>query len=236
MYKNKITKKIINFLKSNFPKLLFIYYKIRFVFRAFYLKEPRAYLLWILKRGDKTAYKKFNLKSDSIFFDVGGFEGSYTENIIKEYECNSYIFEPHPVYFEYLKNKFLTFEKIKLFNYGLGGKNRIVYLTDESAGSKVSEKKTKYKVEIKDIVEVLRELNIKKIDLLKLNIEGSEYELLERLIESGEINKISKMKIQFHENIDNYESRRFLIREKLKLTHKEIWSYYFVWERWDAIK
>ena len=212
---------------------LSIYYKFRFVFRAIYKKEPRAHLLWILKKGDAKFYKDFDLEPGSVFFDVGGFEGDYTSNILQEYECEAYIFEPHPVFFEDIKKRFIDNNKVKVFNYGLGGKTEKVFLSDDSASSKVSNEKTDLSIVIKDISEVIEELQIKKIDLLKLNIEGSEYELLERLIETKEIEKIQKMKVQFHENILNPEYRREVIRSKLKKTHKEIWSYYFVWERWD---
>ena len=123
--------------------------------------------------------------------------------------------------------------KVKVFNYGLGGKTEKVFLSDDSASSKVSNEKREFSIVLKDISQVIEVLQIKKTDLLKLNIEGSEYELLERLIETNDIDKIKKMKVQFHENIFNAESRREEIRHKLKNTHKEIWSYYFVWERWD---
>ncbi len=226
-------KKIINLLKKKFPKVLSIYYKFRFVFRAFYKKEPRAHLLWILNKGDAKFYKYFDLESSSIFFDVGGFEGDYTYNILQEYDCIAYIFEPHPVFFESIKKRFIDNNKVKVFNYGLGGKTEKVFLSDDSASSKVSNEKREFSIVIKDISQVIEELEVKKIDLLKLNIEGSEYELLERLIETNDIDKIKKMKVQFHENIFNAESRREEIRHKLKNTHKEIWSYYFVWERWD---
>jgi len=226
-------KKIINFLKKKFPLGLSIYYKFRFVFRAIYKKEPRAHLFWILRRGDNTSYKKLNLNTSSIFFDVGGFEGDYTQNIIEEYDCVSYIFEPHPVYFQKIQKRFKDSSKVKIFNYGLGGKTEKVFLSDDAASSKVSNEKTKLSIVIKDISEVIEELQIKKIDLLKLNIEGSEYELLERLIDTKEIDKIQQIQVQFHENILNPEFRREVIRSKLKKTHKEIWSYYFVWERWD---
>ena len=95
--------KIINLLKNKFPKILSVYYKIRFVIRAIYIKEPRAHLLWNLKRGDKLVHKKFNLNSDSTFFDVGGFEGNYAEKIIKEFDPYTFIFESHPLYFEKLQ-------------------------------------------------------------------------------------------------------------------------------------
>ena len=41
------------------------------------------------------------------------------------------------------------------------------------------------KISIKDITEVIKDFDIEKIDLLKLNIEGSEYDLLEKLLKSG---------------------------------------------------
>ena len=85
----------------------------------------------------------------------------------------------------------------------------------------------------KDITEVIKDLDIEKIDLLKLNIEGSEYDLLEKLIKSGLISTIDKLQIQFHENINDADLRRDRIRSDLNTTHKEIWSYYMVWERWD---
>ena len=50
--------------------------------------------------------------------------------------------------------------------------------------------------------ENIKDLDIEKIDLLKLNIEGSEYDLLEKLLKSGLISTIDKLQIQFHENIN----------------------------------
>ncbi len=230
---SKYFKKLVKILKRRYPFLLNIYYQFRFVFRALYLKEPRAHLLWIIKRGDSKAYKNFDLNNKSIFFDVGGFKGDYTQKILEYYDCKSFIFEPHKIYFEEINQRFLKNENVHVFNYGLGATTEKLFLTDSNDGSKVTNKKTEIKIDIKDVVEVIEELGIKKIDLLKLNIEGSEYDLLERLINSEKIKIIKKLKIQFHQNIPNHNIRRENIRKKLNTTHKEIWSYYFVWERWD---
>ena len=180
-------KKLKDTLKDNFPKLLSFYYKLRFIFRAFYKKEPRAHLFWILRRADNRFHKKHNLNESSVFFDVGGFEGKFTEKILNEFDCKSYIFEPHPVYFKILKDKYIKNENVKVFEYGLGKINQKLYLTDESSGSRIVDYKAEYKISIKDINEVIDVLGIVKIDLLKLNIEGSEYELLDHLIDTGTI-------------------------------------------------
>lgn len=226
-------KSLKNTLKDKFPKLLSFYYKLRFIFRAFYKKEPRAHLFWILRRADKRFHKKHNLNKNSIFFDVGGFEGNFTEKILNEFNCKSYIFEPHPVYFKILKDKFIKNENVKVFEYGLGKINQELHLTDESSGSMIVDYEADYKISVKDINDVIDELGIVKIDLLKLNIEGSEYELLDHLTETGRLEIVESILVQFHENVPDYINYRKKIRKHMSKTHKEIWSYYFVWERWD---
>jgi len=68
-----------------------------------------------------------------------------------------------------------------------------------------------------------------------MNIEGSEYVVLREMIKNGEINKIESIQIQFHKNVSFYRVQRKLIHFLLKKTHRLIWSYDFVWERWDKI-
>lgn len=229
-------KKLINYFKKNYPRSLSFYYKIRFIYRAFYIKEPRAHLFWKLRRGDEKFHKNYDLTEESIFFDAGGFEGEFTEKILRMFNCKAYVFEPHPVYYKKLISKFHNNQNVIIYNYGLGGSTENIYLTDETASSKTTTEETKYKVLIKDITEVINEIGINKVDLLKLNIEGSEYDLLDKLISSGKIEFIDKLQIQFHDNVDEAELRREIIRNSLQKTHKEIWSYYFVWERWDKRK
>lgn len=220
-------------LKIKYPKLLNIYYKLRFFIRAFYKKESFSHLLWILIRGDDRLHKKYDMKEDSIFFDIGGFEGKFTDKILKEFNCHSLIFEPNPIYFEKLKDKYKNHEKVKVFGYGLGASNQDLYLIDENESSKIVDYKTNYRISVKDINEVIDDLGIVKIDLLKLNIEGAEYELLDYLIETKKIEIVESIQVQFHNNIRFYENYRNKIRKYLSETHKEVWSYYLIWERWD---
>ena len=81
--------------------------------------------------------------------------------------------------------------------------------------------------------EFFDEEKIEEIDLLYLNIEGSEYKLLDQLIESGLINKIKHLQVQFHNYIDDASNKRKLIRKHLDKTHKCIFNFPFIWERWD---
>ncbi len=129
--------------------------------------------------------------------------------------------------------KYINDDRVQVFDYGLGGDDKEVYLTDEEGSSEVTQNETNIKIKIKDIVSVMDQLNIENIDFLKLNIEGSEYELLESLISTNNLDKIKYLQIQFHENVKNAFKKRNEIIEEMKKTHFNKWTYYFVWERWD---
>ena len=88
------------------------------------------------------------------------------------------------------------------------------------------------KVQIRSIVECIRELEVDRIDLLKVNIEGGEYEVIPAIIESGDIAKVQYLQVQFHNFVDNATDKRTSIRTHLDRTHMEMWNYEFVWESW----
>lgn len=87
-------------------------------------------------------------------------------------------------------------------------------------------------IQLKAMARVMTELNIKQIDLLKINIEGGEFPLLEHLLNSELMVKINHLQVQFHDFAEDAVSRRDLIRRKLVITHTQEWCYPFVWESW----
>jgi hypothetical protein len=68
---------------------------------------------------------------------------------------------------------------------------------------------------------------------MKINIEGGEYDLLNKIIDSGLIKNISIIHVQFHHFIPNAEIELKKIYTKLSLTHKPLYRYHFVWETWE---
>ena len=69
--------------------------------------------------------------------------------------------------------------------------------------------------------------------MIKINIEGGEYEVLEALLESGMISIFKNLQIQFHDFIiDNASERMENIQVQLAKTHKITYQYKFVWENW----
>jgi len=77
------------------------------------------------------------------------------------------------------------------------------------------------------------EQKIDKVSLMKINIEGSEYDLLERLINKSYHKKIDNILVQFHNISVDSEKRLLQIRDELSKTHKSTFCYNFVWENWE---
>lgn len=76
----------------------------------------------------------------------------------------------------------------------------------------------------------------REVAVCKINIEGSEYDLLEYIIRKGLHKNIRNLQVQFHivDGLD-WEERYKAIAEALSLTHKLTWRYPFVWENWERL-
>lgn len=90
-------------------------------------------------------------------------------------------------------------------------------------------------IELIDTAEFLLSRSIEEVGCLALNIEGSEYEVLERLIETGLISRVRCLVVQFHVVGDTSNARRSAIRLGLEQTHRCDYEYPFVWEKWTRL-
>lgn len=201
-----------------------------------YLKIFRDKRLVNLEKfySDKVSLIDFDLNQDSIVFDVGGYKGEFSEEIFNNFQSQIYLFEPHPVFLKKLETKFHNNRKVSLFNIGLSNKNYEVKILNNGQGTSIlKNSKSGVKVSIVSILKFIEDKKIQKIDLLKLNIEGSEYEVLLELIDSKFINNINNLLIQFHIIDKESIKKREWIQTKLNKTHKLNFDYYFVWESWS---
>jgi len=73
----------------------------------------------------------------------------------------------------------------------------------------------------------------RKIDLLKLNIEGGEFELLEAILARNLADRFRNIQVQFHQVIPDYHQRWLGIRAGLVRSHQLTYDYYFVFENWS---
>jgi FkbM family methyltransferase len=175
----------------------------------------------------------YDLNSNSIVIEVGGFEGVFSGHIINKFDCNVLTFEPSSKFYQTLNERFKNCEKVKTFNYGLGHKNSIETLAILSDGSSMFlESEKTEQITIRDISEVLDELNIDEVDLMEINCEGSEYQIIPHLVETGYINKIKNVQIQFHKWFPNSDEERKKCHEGLGKTHEMKWNFEWNFESW----
>lgn len=188
---------------------------------------------WFKDKGDKTKRINYDLNENSIVFDVGGYKGEWAEKIFNKYSCNIYIFEPVNIFYQNIKEKFKDNKKIKVFNFGLSNKDFESVISLKGDSSSMFKPSTELeKIYLKDVLNIFKEEKIHNIDLMKVNIEGGEYDLLKRILFSEHDVNINNFQIQFHDFIPGCKNLRNEIQEKLEETHTITYNYEFVWENW----
>jgi FkbM family methyltransferase len=174
----------------------------------------------------------YDLDSKSVVLDLGGYNGEWTQHIFSKYSPAVYIFEPVEEFYNRIVERFKDNSKIQVFNFGLGDKDEEVLISLEENASSVFAKEKNTPIKLRDISEVMRELNLTRIDLIKINIEGGEFQVLPRLIEKGLIERFINIQVQFHHFYPDSERLREEIRSKLSKTHHLTYDYPFVFENW----
>jgi len=182
----------------------------------------------------------FNLDEKSVVVDAGAYVGNWAERVARKSGARIYAFEPNPRPLQRLRERAANYQNMSVFEYGLGGRNDALTMTVQGPGSSFFPdnyfaKKRNVEVttaQIRDVAEVFEELEFEHIDLLELNIEGSEYDVLPRLAETVWIPRIDALLIQFHEWLPAAHRRRRAIQRMLRATHTQLWDYPWVWEAW----
>jgi FkbM family methyltransferase len=146
-----------------------------------------------------------SLNSSSVVVDVGlGEDISFSTSLIERYGCVVYGFDPTPRAVQYVER--LSNGKVKLFKYAVGaitGKSSF-YLPNDSAhvsGSLQKEEhlgKERILVNVVGFAEVMRLCGTDRIDLLKMDIEGGEYEVLQSPEFAAKATSIGQICVEFH--------------------------------------
>ena len=199
-------------------------------------------------------------KSKLVIFDVGCYRGIFTKtilNLIRNKKYKFYLFDINKKVKKYIKN-LIRLKNIYYNEIALSNKNgKAIYYYNrffESAGSSLSnivkndskwnfsrklifkllflkvKNFTKYKVSTITLDNFVKNKKIKLIDILKIDIEGSEYDLLKGAKNTLKKNKIKIILVEIIAKKDSYDKKKkkifnFLKKRNFILVKKaNIWS------------
>ncbi|WP_447860120.1 FkbM family methyltransferase [Nitrospira calida] len=197
-------------------------------------KQQKLVAKWYSDGADRLRYE-YDIGENSLVLDVGSYDGQWASDIFSRYCCRMILFEPVRVFAEALARRFARNPLIEVNGFGLGGYTRMEMIAILGSGSSVVRRPRSARLEevsIVDMWEWWRKQGIAEVHLMKINIEGGEYELLDRMIETGLVTRVRDIQVQFHRIDSSSERRMKNIQSLLARTHRLTWQYEWVWESW----
>jgi len=184
------------YLKGRARVALYNDFKIVFPFD----EDPSFDDVWL-----RDVYYPYEPKSDHVVIDVGAHMGFFTLKIAKNVKKVVAV-EPDPVNF-----KFLAFnvrlnkleDRVVLHNLALGERDGQAFLDRSGYGfgrSKITTEKTDYLTKIKTVDNLISEDGLERVDLIKIDTEGSELEILEGAKETLQEYKPDLLLAAYHFN------------------------------------
>ncbi len=173
----------------------------------------------------------FKLNKKSLVLDCGANVG-HISKLLASTGATVIAFEPDPVAFKKLSRRCGNKKNITLIQKGVWDKNSTLqlYTHKESTGNEadftvgssiVAEKinvstEKAQSVEVVDLVEFMQQQN-RKIDLVKLDVEGAEIEILHRIIATETWHLFDRMYVETHETkIPSHVQELQLIKQQIK--------------------
>lgn len=171
------------------------------------------------------------LNEDSVVYSFGiGKDISFDRKLMSKHNCRVYGFDPTPKSIEYIQ----SLPKDRLFSfydYGISTKtgiekfflpkNERAVSASISLNQFVNEEKY-IKVKMKSFADITKDLGHKIIDVVKMDIEGAEYEVLETLLDTKVA--INQLLIEFHDRFYPGEIKSRRITELLNKQGFEIFG------------
>jgi len=160
---------------------------------------------------------------------VGGFIGEValrTEELLKPYPVRSYVVEPCIKNFKALLEIAKSNDNFIPIRKAIGAKSEIKYLYTQQIDEKLhqtsqsnsfyadfltKEKTSRQKVEAISLCDLILENGIKKINLLRVNCEGGEYEIFGKSSDLSFLDKVEVLSLALHG-----KAKIFLTDKKIK--------------------
>jgi FkbM family methyltransferase len=196
-------------------------------------------------RNGEYKFLRSYIKKNMIIFDVGANIGEYAEYISKlNPEVKIYCFEPLSLTFKQLRNKLIaqiTKGKVVANNFGLSNEEKIaeMFIYEDLSGNNSlyfnpvynlnQNDLSKEKIKLTTLNKYAAEINIPKIDFLKIDVEGHEPKVIEGASELIEKKLIKCIQFEYNSNCKVADSKfenvfNYLSKYGYKLYRLAIWG------------
>lgn len=166
------------------------------------------------------------LDKDSIIYSFGiGEDISFDEVLLEKFNCNIFAFDPTPKSIKWISKKNIIHPKFKFYPFGIdivSGNVEFLLPKNDSfvSGSAILnsnvDSNKKIVVQMKNMYDIISDLKHKKIDVLKMDIEGSEFKIIENILNSNI--EIKQILIEIHERF--FDNGLLLTKNLLKMLDK----------------
>lgn len=180
--------------------------------------------IWQESNSEHLRYE-YDLKPEDTVIDIGAYRGEWSSQIFSLYHCKLVLVEPGPW--------IVGFPIGEVINAAASTHDgKLKFGGAYYYSSSFEDGETVYNCF--DVNKLLEKYD--EIALVKINIEGAEYDLLSHIINAGLINRIKNLQVQFHTIEDQpYKVWYEEVKNKLLQTHHPTWLYKFCWENWERM-
>lgn len=150
-----------------------------------------------------------SIDKNKIVYSFGvGTDISFDISLIEKYNCKVFAFDPTPRSIEWIRRQNLP-DKFRFYQYGISDKDGVITFfpplnpNHVSFSTKAIEKSQKgIQLPVYCLNSIMDKLGHSKIDLLKIDIEGSEYNVIQDIIKSNL--SIKQILVEFHHRLGIY--------------------------------
>ena len=96
----------------------------------------------------------------------------------------------------------------------------------------VAARSSPFSCQLIEACEWMNAQRVQHIDLMKINIEGGEYELLEHMLDRSLVSRGDNIQVLCHDITPDSEARMDSILRRIAETHGPTYQYRLVWENW----
>lgn len=163
------------------------------------------------------------LRDGETVLEAGAYEGIWIAKVCEQYpNCRVYAFEPASRAYKMARQKLKDYPNVILQNVAIGKQVGPVKLCDRNRDGANTydwnpENEPSETVNMIDAGEAIKPIG--DIAVAHLNAEGSEVDILERMIEEGLTERTRVILVQWHPYDDKMRSRIMRISETLEATH-----------------